>query len=103
MQTIFSPRIDGLKQPWKGRCWMNPPYGATSTRQWVEKAFAESKRGALVVALLPSRTGTRWFHQFIYNRCGITIQFIKGRLKFGCSKNAAPFDSMLVVFYPYHE
>lgn len=25
--NFFSPEIDGLKQEWKGTCWMNPPYG----------------------------------------------------------------------------
>jgi phage N-6-adenine-methyltransferase len=97
---FFSPNIDGLKQAWKGRCWMNPPYGRDHTGKWVEKAYMESRKGCLVIALLPVRTDTRWFHQFIYKKKGVTIEFVKGRLKFGNSKNAAPFPSMVVTFHP---
>lgn len=50
--------------------------------------------------LLPARTDTRWFHDYIYNNQRAEIRFIKGRLKFGGSKNSAPFPSMVVVFRP---
>lgn len=46
--------------------------------------------------LLPARTDTRWFHEYIYNKA--EIRFLKGRLKFGGSENSAPFPSMVVVF-----
>nr|DAX88962.1 MAG TPA: DNA N-6-adenine-methyltransferase [Caudoviricetes sp.] len=46
--------------------------------------------------LLPARTDTRWFHDFIYQKS--EIRFIKGRLKFGDGRNSAPFPSMIVVF-----
>ncbi len=97
-KQYYTPEINGLKQSWKGTCWMNPPYGRNQTIKWVEKAYIESKRGCLVVALLPARTDTRWFHQYIYKKKGVSIEFVKGRLKFGGSKNAAPFPSMIVVF-----
>lgn len=71
---------------------MNPPYGREIS-EWVKKA-AESD--ALVVALLPARTDTKWFHDYILNKS--YIKFIKGRLKFGNSKGSAPFPSMIVVF-----
>ena len=91
----FTPEVDGLAQDWTGRrCWCNPPYGRQIGR-WVEKA---ARAKALVVMLLPARTDTRWFHDFIYGK-GAEIRFIKGRLKFGGGKTAnAPFPSMLVVF-----
>ncbi len=95
---FYTPNMDGLRQVWSGVCWMNPPYGRNQTGKWVEKAYRESQKGCLVVALLPARTDTKWFHQFIYNKVGVTVEFIKGRLKFGGSKNAAPFPSMLVLF-----
>jgi site-specific DNA-methyltransferase (adenine-specific) len=78
---------------------MNPPYGREQTNKWVQKAYEESrKKNCIVVALLPARTDTRWFHEYIYNKKGVTITFIKGRLKFGKAKSAAPFPSMLVEF-----
>ena len=91
-EKFFSPEQDGLKQEWDGNCWMNPPYGK-EIGKWVKKAY-ESK--SLVVALLPARTDTKWFHDYIYGKT--EIRFIKGRLKFGGSSNSAPFPSMLVIW-----
>ena len=87
---------DGLSKDWsvwKGYKWMNPPYGREISK-WVKKASEERS----VVALLPSRTDTRWFWDYIYKKQNTEIRFIKGRLKFGGSKNSAPFPSMIAVF-----
>lgn len=84
---------DGLLQDWSGRCWMNPPYGR-EIGKWVAKAF--NSDCDVVVGLLPARTDTKWFHDYIYGKA--EIRFIKGRLKFGCAKNNAPFPSMLVIW-----
>lgn len=93
----FTPEQDGLKQEWKGFCWMNPPYGR-QIGHWIRKAFSESRRGATVVCLLPARTDTKWFHQYIYNKPNVELEFLSGRLKFGGSKTNAPFPSMIVIF-----
>lgn len=93
---FFSPEQDGLKQPWTGRCWMNPPYGR-GIKDWIKKAYESAQNGALVVCLVPARTDTSWWHQ--YCRKG-DVHFIAGRLKFGDAKNSAPFPSALVVFWP---
>ena len=61
--------------------------------EWIKKA---SKSKAITVLLIPARTDTKWFHEYIYNKA--EIRFLKGRLKFGNSKNSAPFPSMIVVF-----
>lgn len=90
--AFYTPEQDGLIQPWYGTCWCNPPYGRQIVK-WVKKA-AESD--CTVVMLLPARTDTKWFHDYIYNR--VEIRFLKGRLKFGNSKNSAPFPSMVVIF-----
>lgn len=91
--------VDGLRMAWSGRCWMNPPYGR-EIGKWIKKANDEVKKGgvSLVVCLLPARTDTKWFHEYIYNKPNVEIRFLKGRLKFGESKNSAPFPSMVVVF-----
>lgn len=91
-EKYFSPDQNGLLQEWRGVCWCNPPYGR-EIGAWVKKA-AESE--ALTVMLLPARTDTRWFHDYIYHNA--SIEFIKGRLKFGDGKNSAPFPSMVVIF-----
>lgn len=93
-EKYYTPEIDGLKQQWRGICWMNPPYGR-EIGAWMEKAYESSLEGATVVCLVPARTDTRWFHDFAMRG---EIRFIKGRLKFGDSKNSAPFPSAVVVF-----
>ena len=96
LPRYFSPEENGLKQDWsKERCYMNPPYGR-EIEKWVKKAYEESKKGALVVALLPARTDTRWFHRYVYKKA--EIRFIKGRLKFKGAKHSAPFPSMLAIW-----
>lgn len=76
---------------------MNPPYGRKISA-WVEKAYKSAKEnGATVVCLLPARVDTRWWHDYCMNG---EIYYIKGRLKFGNAKNAAPFPSAVVVFRP---
>lgn len=97
--------IDGLTAPWHlnaipgSKCWMNPPYGRVIGK-WIAKASLEASKGCTVVALLPARTDTKYFHDYIYNKPGVEIRFLRGRLKFGGSKNSAPFPSMLVIFRP---
>ena len=88
--------VDGLIQDWsKDICWLNPPYGK-QIGLWVEKAYRESLKGAVVVCLLPSRTDTRWMHDFVLGKA--EVRFIRGRLKFGGATNSAPFPSMICVF-----
>ena len=93
----YTPEQDGLSQPWEGVCWCNPPYGR-EIGSWVRRGFFASAGGATVVMLLPARTDTRWFHEYIYRKS--EVRFVKGRLKFGGSKNSAPFPSMVVIFRP---
>ena len=93
--NYYAPEQDGLSLPWEGVCWCNPPYGR-GIGQWVRKGFEAAASGATVVMLLPARTDTQWFHDYIYRKA--EYRFIRGRLKFGGSKNAAPFPSMVVVF-----
>lgn len=96
-----TPEQDGLSQPWTGVVWCNPPYGR-NIGKWVQKAREENRRNNnYIVMLLPARTDTRWFHDYILGKA--EIRFVRGRLKFGGSKNSAPFPSMVVVFRPKME
>ena len=96
-EHYYSPDDDGLSQDWQGVCWMNPPYGR-EIGKWVAKAYDAATGGATVVALLPSRTDTRWFQDYCLK--SNDIRFIRGRLHFGDAKNSAPFPSVVVVFSP---
>jgi hypothetical protein len=76
---------------------MNPPYGR-EIGNWMKKAYEESLQGATVVCLVPSRTDTQWWWNTAMNVWPNGIRFIKGRLKFGNSKQSAPFPSAIVIF-----
>src|SRR5438034_1015706 len=82
--------VDGLKQTWRGVCWMNPPYGR-QIGLWIRKAYESSLNGVTIVSLVPARTDTAWWHEYAANAS--EIRFIRGRLRFGNSANPAPFPS----------
>lgn len=93
----FTVAEDGLAQDWGSHSvFMNPPYGRTIGR-WIQKAYESSRHGALVVCLLPARTDTRWWHEYVMRG---EVRLIRGRLHFGHSVNSAPFPSAVVVFRP---
>lgn len=94
--NYYTEDDNGLIQDWGGKtCFCNPPY--SNCAEWAEKAYYEgSKPNTTIVMLIPARTDTKYFHKYIYKRA--ELRFIKGRLKFGNSKNAAPFPSMVVIF-----
>lgn len=91
---------DGLKQPWKGRIWLNPPYGRI-IRNWMVKANEELDSGRVqcIVALLPARTDTRWFHDEVVDK-GHEVRFLRGRVRYGEGLAPAPFPSIIVVMKP---
>jgi phage N-6-adenine-methyltransferase len=91
-------RRDALVRDWTSDAggkpiWLNPPYGRV-IGQWVKKANQEAQRGGIVVCLVPARTDTHWWHNYCIHH---EVRFLRGRLKFGNSKNSAPFPSALVV------
>ncbi len=91
----LSEKDNGLEKSWLDRNWMNPPYGREISK-WLKKAYDESKKGNLIVCLLPARTDTRWWHTYVLK--ADAIHFIKGRLKFSGSNSSAPFPSAIVIF-----
>lgn len=97
-KKYYTIKENGLEQNWQGETvFCNPPYGRT-IKTWVKKCYEESKKhNTIVVMLIPARTDTSYFHDFIYNKAK-EIRFLRGRLKFGNSKNSAPFPSMVVIF-----
>ena len=93
---FFTKEDNGLTQNWGGVIFCNPPYGK-EIGKWVAKCAEEAKKpDTICVMLIPARTDTKWFHEYIYHKA--EIRFLKGRLKFGDSTNSAPFPSMIVIF-----
>ena len=96
--------FDGLAIEW-GMCnYVNPPYGRM-LGLWLKKAVEESRKGKTIVMLLPSRTDTKWFHDYVLP-CAKEIRFIRGRIKFENAERereshysqGAPFPSCIVIF-----
>lgn len=100
-ELYYTPETDGLSQSWDrgGAVFCNPPYGR-EIGKWVKKAFEEARGGYPVVLLIPARTDTTYFHDYIYGKA--EIRFIRGRLRFtdeeGNAADPAPFPSMLVIY-----
>jgi site-specific DNA-methyltransferase (adenine-specific) len=108
--------IDALAHHWRSECmryrvftaWMNPPFGH-GIGEWIKRAAALGSRASTitVVALVPARTDTKWWHTWIEPvRKGKEpgdIEFLEGRLTFepgpGVQKStSAPFPTALVSF-----
>ncbi len=95
-ERYYTIEDGGLNKSWKNETvFMNPPYGKV-LKLWLEKAYTEFIKGSNVVCLIPARTDTIAWHSFVMK--STEIRFIKGRLKFGDSKNSAPFPSCIVIF-----
>lgn len=84
----------GLNNDWGSSNFVNPTYSELSA--WCKKAYEESLKGKIVVMLIPSRTDTKAWHEYVMK--AKEIRFIKGRLKFGGAKNSAPFPSAIIIF-----
>lgn len=103
---FYTPETDGLKMPWSvesGSVFCNPPYGRM-IGLWVRKAYEESRSGTKIVLLIPARTDTSYFHDYVYGKA--EIRFLRGRLRFeddnGNRYPPAPFPSMLVIYNGEH-
>lgn len=94
-KKFYTKEDDGLTQDWSGEIvFCNPPYGR-EIKRWVKKAYESNATTAM---LIPARTDTSYWHEYIHGKA--EVRFIKGRLKFGGSKNSAPFPSAVVIFRP---
>jgi len=89
------PKFDGLSIDWGKSNFVNPPYGREIPK-WITKGYLEYQLGKTVVFLIPSRTDTRWWHDFVMK--ADEIRFIKGRLYFNDGDGRAPFPSAIIVF-----
>lgn len=103
-KRYYTPQEDALSRSWdvNRAVFCNPPYGR-GLKEWVKKAYSEAVlSGQTIVMLLPARTDTSFFHNYIYGKA--EIRFIRGRLKFtdedGREADSSPFPSMVVVYNP---
>jgi phage N-6-adenine-methyltransferase len=94
-RRYFTSEDDALQKEWHGVVWCNPPY--RNLLRWVKKAHSEVHNGKAkrVVMLLPSHTSTEWFHFALEHG---TVEFLKGRVKFGGARREPFTGSVVVVF-----
>jgi phage N-6-adenine-methyltransferase len=97
-ERYYSEAQNALLQEWDRSTFCNPPYGRYLIN-WIHKAWDESRKGNMIVMLLPARTDTQWFHRFCLLQC-CEIRWIKGRLHFNDGPDRCPFPSMVVIFHP---
>ena len=92
----FDRHADGLRRPWTGRVWCNPPYGR-AIGLWLRKAWESVQSGEAerVVCLVPVRTCTAWWHEYAARG---EVRFLRGRVRFGGAESGAPFPSAVIVF-----
>ena len=92
----FTKEQDGLAQDWSGEIvYCNPPYGREMPKR-IRKCYEHYVGGGIAVMLIPARTDTKAFHEYIYGKA--EIRFIRGRLRFNGAKSTAPFPSMIVIY-----
>jgi hypothetical protein len=93
----FTAGDDGLSQPWRGRIYMNPPYGREIV-PWIEKLAEEFRYGNVTeaIALLPARVDTAWWRRLPHREWVA----VTGRLTFSAHENAAPFPSAACYLGP---
>jgi site-specific DNA-methyltransferase (adenine-specific) len=93
--TVEQTDYDGLLASWEGeRVFVNPPY--SQCLGWIRKCYTEAPLAEVIVALVPSRTDTAWFHEYALH--ADELRFVRGRLKFDDGPNSAPFPSLILVY-----
>jgi hypothetical protein len=110
----YTVRVDGLTQPWEGKCFCNPPYGEVE-EAWVRKGRQEvlDGRASIVVYLLPAKTGKKWWQRFVATtesepgsyrlRYPVeSIEFLPGRVQHVGSESGATFPSVVLVMRDYN-
>ena len=95
----YDGSFDGLNIEWGNVNFVNPPY--SQLKDWIKKCHEEWLKNKTVILLIPPRTCTSYFHDYIYGKA--ELRFFRGRLKFlnpdtGQPMKAAPFPSMLCIF-----
>ena len=102
-QAFYDKIVSALPRDWAKTTFLNPPYSAGNIDRFMEKALAESQKGAVVVCLVPVASDTRWWHNYVMR--AQEIRFIKGRVKFigydengNQIKNSPTFASCVVIF-----
>lgn len=95
--VMYTKKDDGLKQEWKGRVWLNPPYSSPLIQQFVKK-MGEHKNG---IALLMPKFGSVMFRNDVFPNCD-GIYILEKRIKFfdqNWVQQKSPISTSILVAY----
>jgi phage N-6-adenine-methyltransferase len=91
---FFDKAMDGLRQEWDGRVWLNAPY--SDLEPWVVKAILSAEQKVEVVGLFPCSLGAAWFRDMLSRSCELWL--VMRRLSFEGAPSQALFSSVVVIF-----
>jgi len=95
--------IDALEQPWAGAtCWMNPPYSRGNIDKFMEKAYKESLKGAIVVGPVRFDPSTKWFQKWVDDKAD-EVRMMARRVKFVGAPSAYNFPTCIVIYHPQYD
>jgi len=97
---FFTEAEDGLKQEWKGRVWLNPPYASGLVDRFAEKLLEalSSKKVTAACVLVNNATETRWFQKLFSASEGVC--FPAGRVKFWHPRKVAvPLQGQALIYF----
>ena len=102
-KQIYTIEDDGLRQDWKGRVWLNPPYSTSKIPLFCDKIKKHYDSGEVTeaVVVVNNATETEWFNILISSAKACV--FPKGRIKFykpkGIKIGSAPLQGQVFVYF----
>lgn len=97
LDRYWTEETNGLEKDWSGeRVFVNPPFAVADLRQWVEKAYEETrKENTTVVMIVPVKSDQDWWHKY-----GVKseVRFVRGRVTFQNAKGTYPGPVAVLVF-----
>lgn len=96
-KVMYDKNVDGLKQEWKGRVWLNPPY----SRPLIEKFISRMAEHGNGIALLFNRCDSKMFQDIIFEKA-TAMKFLRNRIRFfrpdGTRGDSPGCGSILIAF-----
>lgn len=89
--------INGLVSEWKSVNYINPPYNECGA--WMEKVVTEYKKGKKCICLIPARSHTNWFHEWVIPYV-TELRFVQNGVRFVGYKRKSPFSICIAIYDP---